>query len=307
MVTSWASILFDMDALHSFISLAFSLSLGLKIELLDLELYVSTLVGGIIILNQVCHGCLLCIADQQLSIDSIVMPNLKFDVIVDMNFLSVYHVSIDCFNRQVILFTLDGDCLRYKGDHLELFLYSLSHLGSKEFFYIMLCTLSIIDVEASVVELPLVVCKFLDVFLEDLLGLPPIRTVEFFIDLVPDTLPISIPPYQMVLAELKELKVQLKELLRKGFIRLCASPWGAPVLFVKKNNGSLRVCIDYHKLNHVTVKNKYRLSRIDDLFNQLHGSTYFSRIDLRWGYHQLRIRDFNVAKTTFRSCYGHFK
>ncbi|KAL4011315.1 hypothetical protein IC575_028369 [Cucumis melo] len=111
----------------------------------------------------------------------------------------------------------------------------------------------------------------------------------------------------MAPAELKELKVQLQELLDKGFIRPSVSPWGAPVLFVKKKDGSMRLCIDYRELNKVTVKNRYPLLRIDDLFDQLQGVTVFSKIDLRSGYHQLRIRDSDIPKTAFRSRYGHYE
>ncbi|KAL5734645.1 hypothetical protein ACOSP7_032506 [Xanthoceras sorbifolium] len=113
------------------------------------------------------------------------------------------------------------------------------------------------------------VCDFADVFPEELPGLPPQREVEFVIDVVPGTSPVSIAPYRMTPAELKELKIQLQELLDKGFIRPSVSPWGAPVLFVKKKDGSLRLCIDYRQLNKLTVKNKYPLPRIDDLFDQL--------------------------------------
>ncbi|KAL0544931.1 hypothetical protein IC582_020061 [Cucumis melo] len=111
----------------------------------------------------------------------------------------------------------------------------------------------------------------------------------------------------MVLAELKELKVQLQELLDKGFIRLNASPWGAPVFFVKKKDGSMRLCIDYRELNKVTVKNKYPLPRIDDLFDQLQGATVFSKIELRSRYHQLRIKDSYIPKIAFHSRYGHYE
>ena len=135
-----------------------------------------------------------------------------------------------------------------------------------------------------------VVCELPDVFPEELLGLPPDREKEFCIDAVPGTDPISMPPYKMAHAELKELSEQLKELLDRSFIKLSSSPWGAPVLFVKKKDGSLRLCIDYRQLNKVTIKNKYPLPRIDDLFDQLQGARYFSKIDLRSGYHQLRIR-----------------
>ncbi|KAL0540962.1 hypothetical protein IC582_020988 [Cucumis melo] len=131
--------------------------------------------------------------------------------------------------------------------------------------------------------------------------------VEFAIELEPGTVPISRAPYRMAPAELKELKVQLQELLDKGFIRPSVSPWGVPVLFVKKKDGSMRLCMDYRELNKVTVKNRYPLPRIDDLFDQLQGATVFSKIDLRSGYHQLRIKDGDVPKTAFCSRYGHYE
>ena len=115
--------------------------------------------------------------------------------------------------------------------------------------------------------------------------MPLNREIEFSIDLLPSTAPISKAPYRMALTELKELKEQLVELLDKGFIRPSASPWGAPVLFVKKNDGSMRLCINYRELNRVTIKNKYPLPRIDDLFDQLQGAQVFSKIDLCSGYH----------------------
>jgi len=152
-----------------------------------------------------------------------------------------------------------------------------------------------------------VVQEFLDVFPSDLPGVPPDRDIDFAIDLEPGTKPISIPPYRMAPAELKELKDQLQDLLSKGFIRPSVSPWGAPVLFVKKKDGTMRMCIDYRQLNKVTVKNKYPLPRIDDLFDQLQGASLFSKIDLRSGYHQLKIRASDIPKTAFRTRYGHYE
>ena len=122
-------------------------------------------------------------------------------------------------------------------------------------------------------------------FPDDIAGLHPERVVEFTIDLIPGTEPISIPPYRMAPAELRELKTQLEELLSKGFIRPSISPWGAPVLFLKKKDGSLRLCIDCRQLNRVTICNQYPLPRIDELFDQLQGSRVYSKIDLRSGYH----------------------
>nr|GFA58777.1 putative reverse transcriptase domain-containing protein [Tanacetum cinerariifolium] len=114
-------------------------------------------------------------------------------------------------------------------------------------------------------------------------------------------------PYQLAPSEMKELVEQLKDLSDKGFIRPSSSPWGAPVLFVKKKDGSFRMCIDYRELNKLTVKNRYPLPRIDDLFDQLQGSSVYSKIDLRSGYHQLRVREEDVPKTAFRTRYGHYE
>ena len=147
--------------------------------------------------------------------------------------------------------------------------------------------------------------KFQDVFPYELPSLLPHREFYFSIEVYPRTDPISVAPYKMAPLELKELKTQLEELLSKGFIRPSTSPWGALVLFVKKKIGTLRLCIDYRKLNRVTMKNKYHLLGIVDLFDQLKGAKYFSKVDLRTGYHQLRVREENVPKTAFRTRYRH--
>ncbi|GJZ23774.1 putative reverse transcriptase domain-containing protein, partial [Tanacetum coccineum] len=148
---------------------------------------------------------------------------------------------------------------------------------------------------------------FPDVFLEDLPGLPLTQHVEFQIDLIPGAAPVAWAPYRLTPSKMKELSEQLKELSDKGFIRPSSSPWGAPVLFVKKKDGSFRMCIDYRELNKLTVKNRYPLPRIDDLFDQLQGSSVYSKIDLRSGYHQLRVREEDIPKTAFRTRYGHYE
>ncbi|XP_071901033.1 uncharacterized protein [Coffea arabica] len=153
----------------------------------------------------------------------------------------------------------------------------------------------------------LVVNEFPDVFPDELKSMPPEREIEFKIDLVPGTAPIAKTPYRMAPAELKELKLQLQDLLERGFVRESESPWGAPVSFVKKKDGSLRLCIDYRGLNDVTVKNKYPLPHIEELFDQLQRAVVFSKLDLRQGYYQLRIRQEDIPKTAFNSRYGHFE
>ena len=147
----------------------------------------------------------------------------------------------------------------------------------------------------------------MDVFPDELPGLPPQRVVDFGIELQLGTSTITMTPHRMEPVELRELRVQLQELLDKGFIRPSTSPWGAPVLFVKKKSKTLRLCIDYRQLNKVMIQNRYPLPRIDDLFDQLRGARVYFKIDLRTGYHQLRVRDTNIPKTAFRTRYGHFE
>ncbi|GJY92612.1 putative reverse transcriptase domain-containing protein [Tanacetum coccineum] len=145
------------------------------------------------------------------------------------------------------------------------------------------------------------------VFPEDLLSLPPIRQVEFQIDLIPGAAPVARAPYRLAPSEMQELSDQLQELADRGFIRPSTSPWGAPVLFFKKKDESFRMCIDYRELNKLTVKNHYPLPKIDDLFDQLQGSSVYSKIDLRSCYHQLRLRDKDIPKAAFRTRYGHYE
>ncbi|GKF53198.1 putative reverse transcriptase domain-containing protein [Tanacetum coccineum] len=154
-----------------------------------------------------------------------------------------------------------------------------------------------IEIASGQLEEIVVVRDFPEVFPDDLSGLPPIREIEFRIELIPGETPVAKSPYRLTHSELEELSRQLKELQNKGFIRPSLSPWGAPVLFVKKKDGSFRMCIDYRELNKLTIKNRY----------QLKGSQFFSKIDLRSGYHQLRVHENDSPKTAFRTRYGHFE
>ena len=150
--------------------------------------------------------------------------------------------------------------------------------------------------------------KYVDVFPSDLpVGLPPSRIIDHKIDIIPGSSTPSLATYRMSPTELDELKKQLNDLLSHGFIRVSKSPYGAPVLFVKKKDGSIRMCIDYRALNKITIKNKYPLPRVDELFDRLLGAKYFSKIDLRSGYHQVRIASEDVHKTAFRTRYGHYE
>jgi hypothetical protein len=152
-----------------------------------------------------------------------------------------------------------------------------------------------------------IVSEYPEVFPDVLTTIPPKRDIEFRIDLVPRTAPIYKRPYRMGANELADVKKQVDEQLQKGCICPSTSPWGAPVIFVENKDKTKRMCVDYHALNEVTIKNKYPLPRIDDLFDQFKGATVFSKIDLRSGYHQLRIREEDIPKTAFITWYGLFK
>jgi hypothetical protein len=165
--------------------------------------------------------------------------------------------------------------------------------------------------EASRYEVPNigdqeVLTEFEDVF-QEVPGLPSKRDIDFSINLMPGADPVSKDPYRMSMSELKDLLLQLKEIIKKGYIHPSVSPWDALVLFVKNKDGMLRFCIDFRQLKKVNVKNKYPLLGIDDLFDQLKGAEIFSKIDLRSGYHQVRIKDEYIRKTSFRKRYGHYE
>lgn len=159
---------------------------------------------------------------------------------------------------------------------------------------------------SAISQIP-VVNEFEDVFREELRGMPPNRPVEFVIDLEPGTEPVCKRPYKIGPEELKELKKQLDEQERLGLIRLSSSPWGRGVLFVKKKDGTDRLSVDYLSLNKKTIKNKYPLPNINELFEQLKGAKVFSKLDLLMGYHQIHIREEEIDKTTFRTSFGSYE
>ncbi|RVW58192.1 Retrovirus-related Pol polyprotein from transposon 297 [Vitis vinifera] len=217
----------------------------------------------------------------------------------------------DCYLKKVTFQTSSGSYMSFYGDRRLTFIPLIRNLDDKwsrkDGRHYFLFNLKGEGKKMTTIDCIPMVCEFADVFPKELPCLPPHREMDFSIELYPGTDPISIAPYRMAPVELKELNIQLQELQTKGFIRPSTSPWGAPVLFVKKKDGSLRLCVDYRKLNRVTVKNKYPLPRIDDLFDQLCGACYFSKIDLRSGYHQLRVRERDIPKTAFRTRYGHYE
>ncbi|KAL0536700.1 hypothetical protein IC582_025660 [Cucumis melo] len=307
----YALVLFDSGSSHSFISSAFLSHARLEVEPLHHVLSVSTPSGECMLSKEKVKACQIEIAGHVIEVTLIVLDMLDFDVILGMDWLAANHASIDCSRKEVTFNPPSMASFKFKGGGSKslpqvISAIRASKLLSQGTWGILASVVDTREADVSLSSEP-VVRDYPDVFPEELPGLPPHREVEFAIELEPGTVPISRAPYRMAPAELKELKVQLQELLDKGFIRPSVSPWGAPVLFVKKKDGSMRLCIDYRELNKVTVKNRYPLPRIDDLFDQLQGATVFSKIDLRSGYHQLRIKDEDVPKTAFRSRYGHYE
>ncbi|KAA0057668.1 pol protein [Cucumis melo var. makuwa] len=307
----YALVLFDSGSSHSFIASAFVLHARLEVEPLHHVLSVSTPSGECMLSKEKVKACQIEIAGHVIEVTLIVLDMLDFDVILGMDWLAANHASIDCSRKEVTFNPPSRASFKFKGEGSRslpqvISAIRASKLLSQGTWGILASVVDTREADVSLSSEP-VVRDYPDVFPEELPGLPPHREVEFAIELEPGTVPISRAPYRMAPAELKELKVQLQELLDKGFIRPSVSPWGAPVLFAKKKDGSMRLCIDYRELNKVTVKNRYPLPRIDDLFDQLQGATVFSKIDLRSGYHQLRIKDEDVPKTAFRSRYGHYE
>ena len=219
----------------------------------------------------------------------ILLEMIDFDVILGMDWLSNHRASVDCFTKKIRFEKPGYPELEFVGDRRVLSTCVISALEAERLLLkgcesYLAHVVDTLITEVKLENVP-VVCEFPDVFSEDLSGLPPDRELEFGIEVLPSSAPISIPPYRMAPMELKELKTQLQDLVDKRFIRLSVSPWAVPVLFVKKKDGTMRLCIDYRQLNKVTIRNRYLLPRIDDLFDQLQGANVFSKIDLRSGYH----------------------
>ncbi|KAG8472657.1 hypothetical protein CXB51_034542 [Gossypium anomalum] len=297
--------LIDPGSTHSYVCINLVSNKSLPVESTKFFIKVSNPLGKYVLVDKVCYNCPLMTRGYCCSASLMLLLFDEFDVILGMDWLTLHDAVVNCRRKTIELKFQNNEILRIEFDESNGLPVMISSMlaqkyvkkGCDAYFAYVLDT----KVSESKIESVPVVFEYLDVFPKELLGLPPIREVEFAIELVPETSSISIAPYRMALIELKELKAQLQELTDKGFAQPSFSPWGAPVLFIKKKDGSMRLCIDYCQLNKVTIKNKYPLLRIDDLFDQLKRAIVFSKIYLRFGYYQLQVKDSDVPKTTFRT------
>ncbi|GJR98060.1 putative reverse transcriptase domain-containing protein [Tanacetum coccineum] len=306
----YASVLFDSGSDRSFVNTRFSSLLDIKPIKIEDSYEVELADGRVVSTNTILKGCTLSLVNHVFEIDLMPIELGTFDVIIGMDWLVKHDAVIVC-GEKVVRIPYGNKTLIVEGDKGVSRLKVISCIKACKYVE-QSCHLFLAHVteskskEKRMEDVP-VICDFPKVFPRELPRLPPPRQVEFRIDLIPGATPVARAPYRLAPSEMKGLLVQLQELLEKGFIRPSSSPWGAPVLFVKKKDGSFRMCIDYRELNKLTIKNRYPLPRIDDLFDQLQGSSVYSTIDLRSGYHQLRIKEEDISITAFRTRYGHFK
>nr|GEV78409.1 putative reverse transcriptase domain-containing protein [Tanacetum cinerariifolium] len=305
-----ARTLFDSGADKSFISISFASMLNIRSITLDTTYNIEMADGNLISTNTVIQGCTLTLLNQPFEIDLMPIKLGSFDVVIGMDWLSKYHAKIIC-DEKVVYIPIEDETLIIRGNQSRTRLILISCIKTERYisrgYQVFIAQVMEKKSDEKRLENIPVVREFPDVFPEELPGLPLVRQVEFQIDLIPRAAPIPRTPNRLAPSEMQELSNQLQELADRGFIRPSTSPWGAPVLFVKKKDGSFRMCIDYHELNKLTVKNHYPLPRIDDLFDQLYGLSVYSKIDLRSGYHQLRVRDKDIPKTALRTRYRHYE
>ena len=274
--------LVDPGATHSFASKHFLDRFQIKTQPLEGRMRVSLPARDTLFSDRVVRDSKVLIGGQEFPGDLVALDMRDFDVVLGMDWLSRHRATLDCYKKEVKFHKPGKLEVKFKGMRRELSSNMISAMAAQRMLrkgcqgYLAYVVET--EQEGTLVEEILVVREFPDVFPDDIAGLPPDREVEFTIN-------------RMAPAELRELKAQLEEFLSKGFIQPRISPWGAPVLFVKKKDGSLWLCIDYRQLNRVTIRNQYPLPRIDELFDQLQGSRVYSKIDLRSGYHQLRVQE----------------
>ena len=284
-----AKVLFDSGASHSFISRPFASKHELVFQELPRPLSVVS-PGALMNSNSLVPNVNIKMDDYSFLASPIVLGNSDIDLILGMNWLSKHKAFLDCAAKEIHLTHPSEEVIIFAARDNTIRLFSLNEKG-----------------EISAISQVPVVCEYEDVFPEELPGMPPHRPVEFVIELEPGTEPVCKRPYKLGPEELKELKKQLDEQERLGLIRPSSSPWGCGVLFVKKKDGTERLCVDYRPLNKKTIKNKYPLPNINELFEQLKGAKVFSKLDLRMGYHQIRIREQDIPKTAFRTSFGSYE
>jgi hypothetical protein len=261
-----AIVLFDYVASHSFISTTYVEKHNLPIAPLRCQMMVSSL-GEDMSTRQLCPKMNLKIRGVDFVANLIVLESKGIVIILGMDWLSKHKVLIDYAKKSVKLTTPDGKELEFITEPVVTAMGVANHAKVNQ-------------PDASQGSMVPMVNEFPDVFPDDLPGMPPDRDIEFVIELMPSTALIYKTPFRMTTLELAEFKEHIMELLEKGFICPSSSPWAAPMIFVPKKDGTQRLCVDYHALNEVIIKNKYPLPRIDDLFDQLRGSCVFSKIDL---------------------------
>ena len=263
--------LVNPGATHSFASKHFLDCFQIETQPLKGRMRVSLPAGDSLFTDRVVKDSRVLIEGQEFPTDLIALDIRDFDVVLSMDWLSRPRATLDCYKKEVKLHRSEKLEVKFRGIRRELSSSMISAMEAQRMLRkgcqgYLAYVVETGKERTMVDEIP-IVREFPYVFPDDIAGLPPEREVEFTIDLIPGTEPISIPPYRMAPAELRELKAQLEELLSKGFIRPSIYPWGAPVLFVKKKDESLRLCIDYRQLNRVTIRNQYPLPRIDELFD----------------------------------------
>ncbi|GKC62883.1 putative reverse transcriptase domain-containing protein [Tanacetum coccineum] len=285
---------------RSFVDTRFSSMLNIDPVKIGASYEVELADGRVVSTNIVLKCCTLNLVNHIFEIDLMSIELGTFNVIISMDWL-VKHDAVIVYGEKVVHILYINKMLIVESDKGVSRLKVISCIKAQKYiervFHLFLAHVTENKSKEKRMEDVPVIHDFPEVFPEELPGLPPPRQVEFRIDLVPGAAPVARAPYRLAPSEMRELSVQLQELLEKGFIRPSSSPWGAPVLFVKKKDGSFRMCIDYRELNKLTVKNRYPLSRIDDLFDQLQGSSVYYKIDLRLGYHQLRIKEEDIPIT----------
>nr|GEU80211.1 putative reverse transcriptase domain-containing protein [Tanacetum cinerariifolium] len=306
----YATVLFDSGSDKSFVNTSFSQLIDIDPVRLNTSYEVELADGRVASTNLVLKGCTINLVGHLFKIDLMPIELGTFDVIIGMDWLVERDAVIVC-GKKVVHVPYKNKTLVVEGDRGASRLKVISCIKARKFIekgsQLFVAHVTEKEPQEKRIEGVPVIRYFPEVFPDNLPGFPPPRQVEFRIYLVPGAAPVARAPYRLAPSEMKELAKQLHELSEKGFIHPSSSPWGAPVLFVKKKDGSFRMCINYRELNKLTVKNRYPLPRIDDLFDKLQGSSVYSKIDLRTCYHQLRIREEDIPITAFRTRYGHYE